>query len=115
MAARIAASLLFLTTLGGCAVHETHKDHNIIRQTLLDLYPDQIMDNLVRTANRMPIIQLDYNNAGTQVTITTGIGGNVSQAATSSNVLAIPAATLSLTRTIVTSLTGNAAATNSNQ
>src|SRR6267378_192499 len=101
MVRRLVGILLCGTALSGCAVHETHKDHDLIRTTLLELYTNQIMDNLVRTANRFPIIQLDYNNASTQVTITNNIGGNDSQVATSSNVFALPAATLSATRTIM--------------
>jgi hypothetical protein len=109
------ALLLAGTVLTGCAVHEARKDHDLIRSTLLDLYTNQIMDNLVRTANGLPIIQLDYTNAAAQVTVTTTIGGSDNQVATTSNVLAIPAAALSATRTIATTLAGNLGGTNANQ
>lgn len=107
--------LLCVAGLSGCAVHEVHKDHDKIRTTLLDLYTNQIMDNLVRTANGMPIIQVDYTRLSGQVTIKNTLGGSDNQAATASNVFALPAATLSATRTIVTTLAGNLSNENTNQ
>ena len=73
------------------------------------------MDNLIRTANGLPIIQIDYTNAATQVTITNSISGSDSQVSTASNIFALPAATLSATRTIMTTLMGSASNMNSNQ
>jgi hypothetical protein len=73
------------------------------------------MDNLVRAKSGLPIIQLDYTNAQANVTFTNTIGGSVNQAATSSNVFALPAAALSATRMIVTTLAGNLMNVNSNQ
>jgi hypothetical protein len=108
-------TLLCVAAMSGCAVHVTHKDHDLIRSTLLDLYTNQIMDNLIRTANGMPIIHLDYTNAATQVTITNNIGGNESQVSTASNMFALPAATLTVTRSIMTTLMGNLGNMNSNQ
>jgi hypothetical protein len=101
--------------LPGCAVHELHKDQDLIRSTLLDLYTNQIMDNLVRAKSGLPIIQLDYTNAQGNVTIANTIGGNVNQVATSSNVFSLPAAALSVTRTIATTLAGNLSNVNTNQ
>ena len=65
---RFAVLLLCLTSICGCAVRTLHKDQNQIRAALLDLYTDQIMDNIVRATNGMPIIQLDYANANGTVT-----------------------------------------------
>ncbi len=101
--------------LSGCAVHELHKDQDLIRSTLLDLYTNQVMDNLVRAANGMPIIQLDYNQAQANVTIKNTVGGSESQAVTASNVFALPAASLMATRTIMTTLMGNLSNENTNQ
>ena len=91
MPGRLIGILVCAAALCGCAVHETHKDHDLIRLTLLDLYTNQIMDNLIRAENRMPIIQLDYTNGTTQVTITNNIGGNDTQATTATNLFGIPA------------------------
>jgi hypothetical protein len=92
-----------------------HKDQDLIRNALLDLYTNQIMDNLVRAANGMPIIQLDYSNASAQVTITNSISGSDSQATTVSNVLTLPASTLMATRSILTTLMGGGMSSNGNQ
>jgi hypothetical protein len=73
------------------------------------------MDNLVRAANGMPIIQVDYTRATGQVTIKNTIGGGDSQAVTASNIFAIPAASLMATRTIVTTLMGSLSNESSNQ
>jgi hypothetical protein len=108
-------TLICASLCSGCAVHQAHKDQDLIRTTLLDLYTHQIMDNLIRTANGLPIIQLQYTTAQAAVTITGTIGGSDSQAATVSNVLALPAASLSATRTIVTTLLGSMSGTNQNQ
>jgi hypothetical protein len=112
---RLLGILICGICLSGCAVHEAHKDHDLIRSTLLDLYTNQIMDNLVRTSNGLPIIQLDYTNASAQVTLMSTIGTMDNQATTATNLLNLPAATLAATRTLMTTLAGNASATNSNQ
>jgi hypothetical protein len=115
MVRRLIAVLLCGTVLSGCAVHEVHKDHDLIRSTLLDLYTNQIIDNLVRAKNGMPIIQLDYTQASAMVTITNSISGSDAQAVTASNLLTIPAATLAATRTIMTTLMGSLGNMNANQ
>lgn len=92
-----------------------HKDHDLIRTTLLDLYTNQIMDNLVRAKNGLPIIHLDYTQATAMVTNTNSISGSDSQAVTGNSLLTIPAATLAATRTIMTTLTGNLGNMNANQ
>jgi hypothetical protein len=115
MLGRSVAIMLFGITFCGCAVHQAHKDHDLIRNTLLELYTNQIMDNVIRTANGMPIIQLDYTNAAAQVTITNSLGGSDNQVTTASNVFALPAASLQATRTIVTTLMGNISNMNTNQ
>ena len=107
--------VLCVALVSGCAVHQVHKDHDLIRNTLLDLYTNQIIDNLIRAKNGMPIIQLDYTQATAMVTNTNSIAGSDSQAVTANNLLTIPAATLAATRTIATTLAGNLGNTNANQ
>ena len=63
----------------------------------------------------MPIIQVDYTRASGQVTVKNTIGGSDSQAVTAGNVLALPAAGLTATRTIVTTLMGSLSNENTNQ
>ena len=53
----------------GCAVSGVYRDQDRLRSALLDLYTDQIMDNLIRASNNLPIVQIDYTNAVAQLTI----------------------------------------------
>ena len=115
MVRRFFGMLLCGIALSGCAVRQVHKDHDLIRSTLLDLYTDQIIDNLVRAANDMPIIQVDYTQATAMVTNTNSISGSDTQAITANNALTIPVAALAATRTIMTTLMGNLGNMNANQ
>src|SRR5436190_17301613 len=65
----IIASCLCCLALSGCAVKQLNADHDKIRTALLDLYTNQIIDNLVRASHGLPIIQLDYTNATALVTV----------------------------------------------
>ena len=59
------------TALSGClSVAETQHDHEKLRTALNSLYENQVIDNLIRAANGMPFVQLDYSNASTMVTVT---------------------------------------------
>jgi hypothetical protein len=55
--------------MAGCAGRGVHEDQDRIRVTLLDLYTNQIIDNLVRASNGQPIVQIDYTNATAQLTV----------------------------------------------
>lgn len=71
---RLLPTFLCCLATAGCAVHQVQHDQEQIRRALLELYTDQIMDNLVRASQGLPIIQLDYNNAQATITVnqTTG-------------------------------------------
>jgi hypothetical protein len=100
----------------GCAVTELRSDQDKIRTALLDLYTNQIMDNLIRASNGLPIIQLDYTNATATVTVSETAGLNEGFTATDVNTLAILAGPpVAIARTAANVLTGNAGATHSNQ
>jgi hypothetical protein len=77
--------LAVIVAADGCAVRALNRDQDQIRSALLDLYTNQIMDNLIRAHNGMPIIQIDYTNAQGTVTVKgTGMlsgGGSSSHAA----------------------------------
>ena len=73
--------VLASTALPGClSVAETQHDHEKIRTALNTLYENQIIDNLIRAANGVPFVQLDYTSATTTVTVTQdgGIGATPS-------------------------------------
>jgi hypothetical protein len=62
-------ALVLAVASPGCAVTEARYDQDKIRTALLDLYTNQVIDNLILAANGMPFIQLDYSNATATVTV----------------------------------------------
>src|ERR1700722_4780669 len=58
----VLVALCCLGTLG-CVVEQLRNDQDKIRLTLLDLYTDQLIDNLIRASNGLPFIHLDYGTA----------------------------------------------------
>ncbi len=69
---------VLVPVLGGCAAPELHRDQGKLRQVVLDLYTDQIIDNLVRAKNGLPFIHIDYATITGNVTVkeTAALGGN---------------------------------------
>jgi hypothetical protein len=66
---RLLILFLLLGANAGCAVAQAHRDQDQMRAALLDLYTNQVIDNLIRAYNRMPIIQLDYTQAQGMITV----------------------------------------------
>ena len=111
---RIIASIWF-TVLSGCAVSQAHRSQDQIRCALLDLYTDQVMDNLIRAHNRMPIVQLDYTQAQGMITLkNTGSIGD-SQSWTKNTALSLPVLAKAVTRTTTNVLNAAAGLENTNQ
>jgi hypothetical protein len=103
-------------TLAGCTARELCTDQDKLRCALLDLYTNQIMDNLIRAAKGLPIIQLDYLNATAQVTLKETATVSDGVARTRSDVFtAVAATSLALTRSTVNTLMGGATIDHSNQ
>jgi hypothetical protein len=100
----------------GCAVGELRTDQDNIRTALLDLYTNQIMDNLIRASNGMPIIQLDYTNATATITVSECASLSDGLTTTNANTLTlITAPSLAIAKTTASILTGNVGTTHSNQ
>ena len=79
-----------VTVLPGCLViSETRRDQDKIRTTLNTLYEDQIIDNLIRAANGLPFVQIDYTNATTTITVTESgnVGGTQTTGPNSTNIV----------------------------
>jgi hypothetical protein len=96
---RLAVALVLLALLqSGCGTHQVCQDQDKLRCCLLNLYTNQIMDNLVRAYNGLPIIQLDYSQLTATVTLeeTGSYGGSQQLAAT--NLLTLPPPVLAITR-----------------
>jgi hypothetical protein len=100
----------------GCAVAELRSDQDRIRTTLLDLYTNQIVDNLIRAGNGMPIIQLDYTNATATITVSETASLNDCFSGTNTNTLTLlTSPSLAIGKTAINALTGNLGTTHSNQ
>jgi hypothetical protein len=46
--------------LGGCRAEILQHDQMAIRESLLEMYQDEVMDNLIRTKLMLPVIEVDY-------------------------------------------------------
>ena len=57
----LAITALAITT-SGCFLHQVANDGVNFRQSLLDMYTDQIMDNLIRASQNRPFAQLSYRS-----------------------------------------------------
>jgi hypothetical protein len=61
-AIRTIAVLLALCFASGCLTRQVARDGINFRQALLDIYTDQVMDNLIRASQNRPFVQLAYRN-----------------------------------------------------
>jgi hypothetical protein len=75
-------SLAVIVVQSGCRAEQLRTDQFEMRQALLRLYMDQIMDNLIRIRNDLPIIQLDYTQMTGTVTDQVNAGGGWNQSNT---------------------------------
>ena len=99
----------------GCAVHQLRDDQDKIRSVLLELYTNQIMDNLVRAVNGLPIIQLDYTQAKSDVTVDANVSASDGLATSHSNMLTVLALkSVLVTRNLANNLMGGMGVTNTN-
>lgn len=83
--------------ISGCVVNQLRNDQDRIRLMVQELQTNQLMDNLVRASNGMPIIQLDYSAAQTTVTMKDSAMVSDGNAVTHSNVLTTAATTTVMT------------------
>lgn len=83
MVKRILFCLYISLSLLGCRSVQLGIDQSNMRDTLLNLYQEQVLDNLVRTHLNYPILQIDYSN----ITGTVGqtASGNLGQTNTKTN------------------------------
>ncbi len=70
---RIAVATVVLTMLVGCRAQQLQQDQDAIRTSVMDMYTNQIMDNLVRAHNGFPFVQMQYES----ITGTIGHDGSV--------------------------------------
>lgn len=68
-----ALAVLMLISLGGCRAQQLQHDQDSIRVAVMDMYTNQIMDNLVRAHNGYPFVQMQYKS----ITGTVGHDGSI--------------------------------------
>jgi hypothetical protein len=59
---------LFVGLLAGCRAGQLSVDQREMRAALLQMYEDQVMDNLIRARRDLPFIHLDYSNVTGTIT-----------------------------------------------
>ena len=74
----LSAGLLAITAVGCASVAQVQGDQDKIHRALVELYKDQVIDNLILAFNALPFVQVDYSNATSTVTVseTGSLGGN---------------------------------------
>lgn len=87
----VSALLVATFCLAGCRAGQLRQDQTEIRNTLLRLYEDQVMDNLIRTRNFLPIVQIDYSKITGTIEHNAGGQAGGSQQVTDSSYAAVPA------------------------
>ena len=97
-----AVALCCVLLASGCATRQLCGDEEKMRCCLLQLYTDQLMDNLIRASNGLPIIQLDYTDLTGTVTVEGTVNYSGNPQFTSRNDILLAAATaLETTRTFM--------------
>ena len=94
------SSFLLLFALAGslgCRAEQLASDQDQFRGRLLDLYTNQIMDNLVRTDQGLPIVQLDFSKITGTITQNGMATFTNTQTTVNTKVLVIPTVVRTLT------------------
>jgi hypothetical protein len=99
--------LLLVLGAPGCRSAQLAQDQDQFRARLLDLYTNQIMDNLVRADQGLPIVQLDYSKVTGTITQNGMLSFTSTQTTTNTKMLVIPTVVQTLTHSFM-----NAAAFN---
>src|SRR5262245_15823201 len=115
MRAVVWVAVAVLAGCSGCAAQRVHRDQNQIRDVLLDLYTDKLIDNLIRAYNGQPFIQVDYANLGSTVTFTGNGGVNGGEDINHSKVTNLPTMAKSITDSIRSSVNWSGSVNRQNQ
>src|SRR5438045_2627485 len=83
MRSRTIPLLILAFTACACRSQQLHKDQDQFRHALLQMQTDQLLDNLVRAYNGLPIVHMDYTQITGTITQTAEgqVSGSVSEAA----------------------------------
>lgn len=105
-----------LIAFTGCAVTGVHNDQANLRIAMVNLCSNQVMDNLVRASNGLPIIHLDYTNGNTQVTM--DVNASVGETGVNTRTNTLAALTMSsalVVRTFANTIAGSLGLAHTNQ
>jgi hypothetical protein len=91
----------------GCLARQVARDGINLRQAILEMYTDQVMDNLVRARSNMPFVQLKYTQIQANDADDLSAIGAIDQTITAMRTLATAAATRTLTNDYKASATGD--------
>jgi hypothetical protein len=111
----LSMGLLGITTAGCASVAEVQCDQDKIHRALVELYKEQVTNNLILAFNGLPFIQVDYSNATSTVTISESGSLGGSQQSNLSDPLNKAARLASVARLFQNIWSYSAGATNSNQ
>jgi hypothetical protein len=106
--------LIAMAAGAGCRTQQLAKDQDQFRHRLLDLYTNQVMDNLVRVDQGLPIVQLDYSKITGTIT-QNGMGSYTStQTLMNSKTLVVPTVVRTLMHAFTNTATFNPSAYQTN-
>ncbi len=75
---RCATVLIVLTGVSACTSNRLAYDHRVMRDELLKLYDEQLMDNLIRAYNGQPLLQIKYGVIDGTSTTNAELSGTIS-------------------------------------
>lgn len=111
----LGAAIVATSAFAGCRSVELAHDQDHIRAAVMELHTNQIMDNLIRYRQGLPILQLDYlHMTGTVTDTKTGSLGGTQTLVTNKS-LTVPTTALTIGRMFTNVFTWNALATKVNQ
>ncbi len=97
---RMLASATIMCAVFGCRSTELAYDQDHIRSAVMQLHTDQIIDNLIRYRNGLPILQLDYQHMTGTVTDTASGTLSGSQTVAGTKSLTGPTTALAFSRVL---------------
>jgi hypothetical protein len=91
----------------GCLGRQIAQDGKSLGQAILDMYTDQVMDNLVRARSNMPFVQLKYSQIQATDSVDLTATGAVDQTIATAGGLVLDAVTRTLTNDYKAAATGD--------
>jgi hypothetical protein len=100
-------AMIFGALSSGCLSKQVAQDGVGVRQAMLDIYTDQIMDNLIRAKNNMPFVQLKYSSIQVNDVIDMSGNGTIDQSISTVRNLVIAGASRTVLKDYKEGVTGD--------